>query len=423
VEIAADLDPETVNQSRDAVVKSLRRGVKLPGFRPGKAPLALISSRFADDIRGQLMEDLSAKAWKEVVEGEPDLQPVSDPEVTSLDLNEDGSFSLRAEIDVRPVLELVDPGDLSLQEISTEVSEADVDEEIEKIRKEQADWEPADDEPAEDGMRVECSFCGTYVDDNDDPIETEGEDQPTVVNEENAGFVLGHPDLYPEISEAMQGARTGDARVAFKRFDDNDPDSNRAGKRIRFEITIKSLKREQLPPVDDELATNLGLESLDELRQRISEVLEQGKKRERRSTWRRGLLDQLAKDFDINDLPQSLVQSAVASEMERFEQTFASRTGEKPQMDRQELATRFEPHARKTVLDMIILEQLAEEWSINSEDEVDLMIRAEAQQLGVPPAEHKANLSKQGQLGGLRQAARMAATTNELIRRAGGEVD
>jgi len=423
VEIAADLDPEIVNKAREGVLKKLARKVAMPGFRPGRAPLAIINARFADEIRAELLESLSAQAWEEVLRGEPNLNPVADPELTDIALNDDGSFTLTAEIDVRPRVELPDLDGLTMPEIDAEVTEAEVDAEVEKLRKEQATWVPADEQPAEDGVRVECSFRGVYVGEDDEPLAGEDGEPSLLVDEKTASFIVGHPDLYPEINEAMQGASTGDQKVAIKRFDDDDPDQARAGKRVRFDIEITSLKREELPAVDDELATAVGLESLEQLRERISEALTQNKERERRNTQRRALLDQLGSAFDLNELPQSLVQNAVANEMDRFERAFASQNQGEANFDRQELATRFEPHARKTVLDVLILEQLAEEWALNPDEQVDLVIRADAQQRGLPPAEHKANLKKEGQLAGLRQMARLSMATDELIRRVGEEVE
>jgi FKBP-type peptidyl-prolyl cis-trans isomerase (trigger factor) len=94
------------------------------------------------------------------------------------------------------------------------------------------------------------------------------------------------------------------------------------------------------------------------------------------------------------------------------------------QVDWQEMAAKFEPGARKRALDMLVIEQLAEQWEVAvPESEVDAFLSVEAQRLGIPPAEHKANLAKEDRLEGLRHSARSTATIDELIRRGGGEVD
>ena len=94
------------------------------------------------------------------------------------------------------------------------------------------------------------------------------------------------------------------------------------------------------------------------------------------------------------------------------------------EIDWQEVSVRMEPEVRKRVLDSLVLEQLAREWEIGvPEEEVEAYVEGDARQKGLPPAEHRANLEKEGRLDEIRHAARVAATVDELIRRAGGEVE
>jgi len=411
VEITGRLEAAEVERQQQGILRSLGRSAQLPGFRPGKAPMALLKARFADEVKQELHDKCIETLWHEIVEKEEEFHPISQLNVSSAQIEEDGSFALTAEIEVRPVIALGDPTSISLPEYSVEVSEDEIQSELEKLQKEQADWEPADEEPAADGMRVECVFHGEYVD--------EGE---VFVHEENAGFVIGHEDLYPEINEAMQGAMTGDTRSATKQFDDDDPDESRAGKKARFDITVKSLKREALPEVDDELAKNIGLESLDELQQRINSVLAQNKRAERHGAWRRACLDQICTDFDLNELPPGLVSAMVNDELVQLEQFLVERGADKSTFDRQEMAAKIEPQARKKVLDLLIIEQLASEWEITGQELAQQLVMAQAAQLNVPAAEHKANLVKEKKLEGIVNSARLSATVDELIKRAGGEV-
>jgi FKBP-type peptidyl-prolyl cis-trans isomerase (trigger factor) len=145
----------------------------------------------------------------------------------------------------------------------------------------------------------------------------------------------------------------------------------------------------------------------------------------RRERWRRFLLDHLEQGLDINDLPSSLVQEAVRQDLNRFAYSMAMQglAPDSADVDWQELAAKLEPGSRRRVLDTLILEQLAREWEIDvPEHEVDAYIRSQAERLGIPPGEHKANLAKEDKLDALRHAARLAATESALIARAGGEV-
>jgi trigger factor len=415
VEVEAELDAEAVARERSTIVNTLRSRARVPGFRPGKAPIAAVQARFGDDIRAELEEQLTGRLLREVFDGEDDLHPITHPRLRDIRLNEADGFRFVAEMEVRPHYELADLADLQLPDVSLEVNEAEVDAELANVAEEHGTWEPVDEEAAVDGMLVEADLHGVMEESDEEPY-----------TEEDARFVLGDESVPAQINEALQGVRSGEQRVAERRFDDDDPNEQRAGKTVRYTIDVKALKRKQIPEIDDDLARTIGLDSLAELRERISEVLGRNKRMQRRETWRRHLLDQLAEGADVNDLPSSLVQSAVREDLNRFAYSMAMQ-GMAPDADKvdwQELSAKLEPGARKRVLDGLILEQLADAWQVPvPEAEVDAVVTAEARRLGLPPAEHKANLAKEDKLAELRHSAKISATIDEMIRRAGGEVD
>jgi len=415
LEVAGSLTTEIVERERHGIVRSIRGRAKLPGFRDGKAPEAMIRARFADDIDAELKEHLSQLVWQEVMEAEDELQPITAPQVRELGFADDGSFEFIAELEVRPKYELPDLASAVLPEISLDVTDNEVAAELEQLREQQAVWEPVEDEDAADGMLVEADLLGTMEDSDQDPYE-----------EKDARFVLGKDGLPPEVNEALQGVRAGDERVAVKVFPADDENAERAGKTVNYTIKVKALKRKVLPEIDDELAKTLGLENLDELNERLREILDRRKLGERREEWRRSLLDHLTEPIDLNALPSSLVQNAVNERINRFAYEMAMR-GAGPKdgdFNWQELAAKAEPAARRFVADNLVLEQLAMEWDIPvPESEVDAYIRAEASQHGIPPSEHKANLAAEEKLEQIRHAARMTAVVDEMIRRAGGEVE
>jgi trigger factor len=415
VEVAAELDADAVDRQRTEIIRTLRRRAQVPGFRPGKAPEAAVRARYGSDIRAELSDQLTGMALREMFEQEENLHPLTHPELSGVEFSEDGVFRFTAVMEVRPLYDLPDLDGVELPDTSLEITEAELEGELEKAAEEHATWEPADDDEAGDGTLVEADLHG----------EMEGSDEEPY-HEQDARFVLGHESVPAQINEALQGARVGDQRVAERRFDDEDPNEARAGKTVRYTIDVKALKRKVVPPVDEELAKTIGLDSLEEVRERITEVLQRNKRAQRRETWRRFLLDGLEVGIDTGDLPSSLVQSAVREDLNRFAYSLAMQgmAPDSEQVDWQEMAAKVEPGARKRVLDMLVIEQLAERWEVPvPEAEVDAVVSAEAQRLGVPPAEHKANLAKEDKLESLRHSARISATIDEMIRRAGGEVD
>ena len=415
VEVTAELDAQAVASERAEIVRSFRRKASVPGFRPGKAPESAIRARFGDDIDQELREQLAGKLLGEVFDGEEGLEPITRPEVSDAAFDDVGGFRLKAEMELRPRFQLPALEGFKLPEVSLEVSDPELAGELESVAEENASWEPADDQAAADGMLVEADLHGRIEDSDQEPYEEKG-----------AHFVIGQGSVPQPINEALQGVRAGEQRVAERRFPDDDADPRRAGKIVRYTIDVTALKRKVRPAIDDELAKTLGYDSLDGLKERVAQVLRSNKRRQRREQWRRALLDHLEAAIDVNELPPSLVSSAVREDLSRFAYTMAMQ-GVEPssaEINWQEMAARMEPGSRRRVLDMLVLEQLADEWHIAvPEADVDGYVSLEARQRGIPPAEHKANLAKEHKLEELRGSARISATVDEMIRRVGGEVD
>ncbi len=415
IEISAQLESTEVDRERDGIVRKFRSKASVPGFRPGKAPAAAVRARFADEIRDELQEHLTGLLWGEVFDGESEIEPITNPQIRELSFAEDGAFSFTAELEVRPRYDLPELGELGLPEISLEISETEIDEELAKVQEEQAVWEPAEGDQAGDGMLAEVDLRGEVEDSNEEPY-----------TEDGASLIIGSDSVPPEINEALQGAKIGDERVATKVLPEDLEDNDKAGKTVTYTISVQGLKRKVLPEIDDDLATTIGLENLEELRQRVHDVLEQQKRGERRHSWRRFILDHLEAEIDQAELPSSLVQSTLKEQLDRYAYTMAMQGVEfdPEKVDWHEISAKAEPAARQEVLDTLVLEQLAETWETPvPEAEVDAYVATEAARHGVPPAEHKANLAAERKLERVRHAARVAATVDEMIRRAGGEVE
>lgn len=415
VEVTAELDAAAVTSERAEIVRSFRKKATVPGFRPGKAPESAIRARFGEDIEQELKEHLAGRLLGEVFDAEEGLEPITRPAVSDAAFDDAGGFRMRAEMELRPRFQLPALDGFELPEVSLEVSEPEVEGELESIAEEHASWEPADGEVAVDGMLVEADLHGQMEGSDQEPYE-----------EKAARIVIGDGAVPEQITHALQGVRVGEQRIAERRFPDDDPDQRRAGKTVRYTIDVTALKRKVRPAVDDELARTLGFDSLAGLKERIAEVLGSSKRRQRREQWRRALLDHLEAGVDVNELPPSLVSSAVREDLNRFAYSMAMQGGAPSSSDInwQELAARVEPGSRRRVLDMLVLEQLADSWQIAvPEADVDAYISLEARQRGIPPGEHKANLAREHKLEELRGSARISATVDDMIRRVGGEVE
>ena len=415
VAITADLEPEAVDRERVNILRKIRRSANVPGFRPGKAPEAAVRARYADAIREELQEHLTGVLWREILDGESELDPLTNPEISDLEFADNGGFRFTAELEVRPNYDLPEIAELDLPEVTLDVEDAEIDEELLKVAEEQAVWEPAEEAGAADGMLIEVDLEGVVEESDDEPY-----------TEADASFVLGTDRVPPEINEALQGAKVGDCKQATKVLPDDLEDTTKAGKTVRYKIDVKGLKKKAVPEIDDDLAAAIGLDNLEDLRGRVSGVLENQKLSGRRTAWRRSILDHLEQGIDQGELPPSLVQATLREQLDRYAYTMAMQgvDVDPEKINWQEMAAKAEPAARQEVLDTLVLEQLTEKYETDvPEAEVDAYIATEAARLGVPPGEHKANLASDDRLERVRHGARIAATVDEMIRRAGGEVE
>ncbi|RMG15538.1 MAG: trigger factor [Deltaproteobacteria bacterium] len=415
VAVSAYLDPEAVEEERTRLLKRLARRVRIPGFRPGKAPLKVVRARLGHEIEEDLQESLARRAWAEVLEGEEGLEPISDFRIRRAEVEEDGTFRLEGEVDVRPRWELPDPEGLELPEFSIEVTDEEVDEQLERMAERHAQWEPVEDGEAEDGMVAEARVGVEFP---------EGDGEPFDLGE--VVLLLGEARLGEKVDEALQGARPGETREAETQVPGDHPDERIAGKTVRYRVEVRTLRRKVLPEIDEGFAKTVGAESLEELRAKVREALEREKRTERRRTWRRALLDQLERDIDPESVPPSVVDAALKARLESlaFELMMRGIDPSSGAVDWNQVAAEARPDARKAALDRLVLEQLADQWGIEvPEKDVEAVVREEARRAGVPVGEYRAKMEAEGRLAELREGARLARAVDELIRRAGGEVE
>jgi len=414
VQISAHLGPDAVEQERITLLKELRRRVRIPGFRPGRAPLAVVRARLGNEVEEDLEERLARRLWHEVL-SDGGIEPISDLRVTRAALDDDGTFRMEGIVDVRPEFELPDPSEATLPEVPVEPTDAEVEEEIERLAEQQATWEPTE-EPAEDGVIAEVRVTGTVRDDE------EAED----LDLGELTLLVGRETLGNTVDAALQGARPGDVREAEASYPEDHPDPRLAGHTVAFRLDVQALRKKVLPEIDDELARSVGAEDLEDLRKKVRAALEGRKKAERRRTWRRAVLDHLEQNLDPENLPPTIVEAALKDALDgvAFNMVMQGIDPGSEGIDWQKIAGEAEPEARKNAMDRLVLEQLAAEWKIPvPEEDVEAYIRQEAARKGVPPGEHRAELEAENRLAGIRHAARLTKVVDRLIEMAGGEVD
>ncbi len=366
---------ETVRDAEDKAARRYASSVRLPGFRPGKAPAAMVRKKFADAIRQEALESLVRDAYKEVVEKQ-DLKVASQPHVHDLNFEDGKPLTFELHFELRPTINLARTSGFRVTGRKVSVSDNQVAEQIEHIRDQRAALVPVDDKPMPgDMVNVQISTG----DQTDAPPE-----------ERSYPLVLGAGQAIPGIEELIMEASPGETVQRPVRWPDDFPDEAQRGQTKTVRITLNDVKRKESPPLDDAFAREVGdFESLDSLRTVVRADLTEHTRREADAEVRQKLIDEIigANPFDV---PKSWVQQLVQSYAEGYQV---------PEEERDKFATEFRNMAERQIRRDLVVETIAESESLAaSEKDIDDRLSEQAEKGGVNPGQLYAELEKTGRL-------------------------
>ncbi|MGH7487664.1 MAG: trigger factor, partial [bacterium] len=303
-ELEISIPWQEVEKETGRVVNALRRQVRVPGFRAGKVPDAVLRTRYADEIRKEVVEQLIPKYfWDEAKQ--KDLSPVGSPDVHNVHFHEGESLHFKAEFDILPEFELGDYHRLEVPFAEPEVQEEEVDKDLEQLREQHASFRNVDPRPLADGDIAVVSLKSGEV-----------QDAPKIDQEETT-LTIGQSETLPEFTENLRGKSPGDEVDFEVTYPQDFGNEKLAGKTIPFHAEIKSIRQKDLPELNDDFAADVGdFKTMEELRGRIREVMVQN----RRHTIVEGAKDKLIQklvekhDFPV---PESMVTRQIDSRIER----------------------------------------------------------------------------------------------------------
>jgi trigger factor len=295
----------------------LAKTVRLPGFRPGKAPLPLLKKQYGRSILGEVLEEAVDEGSKKTI-GDNQLRPALRPkiEVTSFDEGKDLEFEMRLE--VLPEVPQVDLGAIELTRLVAKPQPGKVEEAIENFAKSRQKYEaPAEPRPAEEGDQLVVDFEGRIA---GEPFEGgSAKDFP---------LRLGAKGMIPGFEEQLVGAVPGETREVKVTFPEGYARAEVAGKEAAFTVAVKEVKAAVPFTVDDEWAKELGFENLAELRETFEKRFDEEYRGLSRARLKRALLDRLAEAYPFS-VPQGMVDlefeaiwKQVEQEMKRTGTTF-----------------------------------------------------------------------------------------------------
>jgi trigger factor len=290
--------PRTDFQSRlDRRLSELGRTVKLPGFRPGKVPFNMLKQRYGKAVVGEVVERAVNDSSMQVL-SERGLRPAGQPRIEITGFADDADLEYNMALELMPDVRPVDFATLKLERLAVEVPDEAVEEMLRRLADRQKKSElVTDDRPAAMGDVVVVDFVGRV----------DGEEFPGGTATDHY-LELGSETFVPGFEPQLVGAKAGDHLDVKVTFPADFPNERLAGKDAVFAVTVKELRATQPVPIDDELATSLGLDNLEALRKVVREQRASEFAQVARSRLKRQLLDQLAEAHDF-ELPAGLVDA------------------------------------------------------------------------------------------------------------------
>ncbi len=415
-EIELEIPAENVQKATEKVARDIARVARIPGFRPGKAPVTLVRRRFADDIQGEVVQSLVPEYLEKALD-EKKLVPVTRPEVDKVEFKEGEPLRFRAIFEVLPEFELGDYKNLTIQVDEIEVGDAQVDKTLEEMRERAATFVPVEGRPAQDGDHVLIKLSGVPAE-GGDPVQADN----ILVN-------IGAEETLASFTENLRGANAGETRQFEARYPDDYPDEKLAGKTYNYSVEVQGVKEKKLPELNDDFVKDAagaqgpeagGVTTLDELRKKIRENLDAAKEQQQNSQAREKILAELVKQHDF-PVPEALIEGQMDTRLERMARSLAAQ-GVDPRavnVDWVSLRRRQRDNAVNDVKAELLLDRVATAENIDATDEdVEKEIAKLSEQSGESATALRARLTKQGALDRIKSKLRSEKTIDWLYRTA-----
>ncbi|HEX5438122.1 MAG TPA: trigger factor [Gemmatimonadaceae bacterium] len=386
-----------VDEVRVAEDKAARRyasKVRVPGFRPGKAPAAIVRKRFGDAIRQEAMEALVQAAFQEVVEREK-LQLATQPHVHDVRFGDGQPLTFELHLEVRPEIELPRTSGFKVTRIERPVTDDLIRERLDALREQQAAWAPVS-EHAMPGDLVTVTLATT----DDDGAMSEGKEYR---------LVLGGGQAIAGIEELIMETAPGSTSERPVKWPEDFPDEAERGKTKTVRVTVNDVKRKALPELDDDFAREVGdFDSMDALRTAVREDLTSNVAREADAEVRQKLIDEVigANPFEV---PPSWVQQLVQAYIDSYKV---------PEAEQERFRGEFRPMAERQVRRDLVIDTLAEREKLAAtEADIDERVASIAEQRGSEPGQVYASLQKAGRIKELERSLTEEKVFGWLIER------
>ena len=371
--LEVSIPPENVRAAEDRATKVYQQRARLPGFRQGKAPAAVVRKKFADDIRQETLRELVQESWR-VAQKQEELKPIADPHIHNLKWEDGAPVTFEFHVELKPELKLQRLGGFRLTRTVPAVTAAQIDAQLNTMREQRAPWTPVAGEKPKPKDLVDVIIATRENGEEKDP-------QPYQ-------FVLGEGRAIPDVEERVMSLTPGESVDATVRFPDDFAEEAKRGQTRDIRVSLREVKRQQLPPLDDAFAREMGdFESLEALRAAVTADLGKEAEREADAKLRSELVEQIVQANNVV-APRPLVERVLGAYAQAYEI---------PEERWQQFAQEFHSIAESQVRRDLVLDDVVESQHLRAtEAELDQKIQelAERRGGGMTAAQLYASLEK-----------------------------
>src|SRR5215207_7079231 len=372
---------DRVREAEDKALKYYVARARLPGFRPGKAPAAVVRKRFGDAIRQSVLEEVIRESW-ETARSNESLKPINDPSIRNLKFEDGSPIEFDLLVEVRPELTLERTGGFRVERRVAPVEDASVQEQLARVQEQKATWIPVEGAKPSPGQMVRVEVA---------PLDEAGAGASQPYD-----LVLGQNQAIPDLEERIMTLLPGESADAEVKFPDDHPDESRRGQTRRVRVTLHDVKRQELPALDDAFAREVGdFENLAALRSAIRQDMEREAGREADAGVRQALVQQIVEANNVQ-APESLVHRLMHGYAEMYRV---------PPEQLQQFEQQFHEIAEGQVRRDLVLDAVVEANGLRAtEEELDHRVAELATARGVPAGELYGTLQKANRLPELERA-------------------
>jgi trigger factor len=404
--LAFEVPADEVDNEVAQVARDYARSIKVPGFRPGKVPLNIVKQRYGNDLLKEATQKIIERCWKDAV-AEHHLQPLAEPVIQDIDNKPGNPLKFKVFFDVLPALEVKDYKGVSVTLPSAEVTDEKVNEAIDRLREEHAQFVPTEGE-ARDGLYVTATVDG----------QSEPAGKP--IHDEEVTLVIGHPQTDADFSNNLRGSKAGETRTFEVFYPADYYRKQLAGKKVRYTVLVKDIKEKQLAELNDDFAKDVGSGSLEALKTKIRDELVTQGKQDAEKKAREALIDSIIQR-QTTEVPECMVQDELETYAQRIANNLAYQRIDinKTSIDWKKVFEEDRPRAEQAVRRTIFLDAIARQEGIEVTDaEVDSELEKLSKGTSKSAAALRAQLEKEDRIQSFRQHLRRNKALDFIYRNA-----